>query len=183
MSDVFTETVHMLQFGQVTRYHTELCVKSQDVAQHSFNVAWLCWLLSGKDPSANLLLAALSHDAGERKTGDMPSPTKRSIEGLTDRLDALERRSTLRAGFEGVVITDHERTILKLADLLDGCFYCLREIMMGNRLMVDDLRNGAWLNFMDYTVDYLTSMPTSLAKHIGEELYINLKRSYEHVSR
>lgn len=179
MKDNFVAAVHLQQFGQTLRYHAEVMLKPQDVAQHSFNVAWFCWLLTEGKPSANLLISALGHDAGERKTGDMPSPTKRQL-GLYDRLDEMERVSVLRAGFSLPALTSDEAYILKMSDLLDGCFHCLREAMLGNRLVSDPLRGGAAQNFMFYLNDLLKDRGGVItATQIGRQLYQQLEREFD----
>lgn len=167
----------MLQFGQTQRYHTELLLKPQDVAQHSFNVAWLCWLLSDRDPSAQLIMMALAHDAGERWTGDLPSPTKRAA-GLGDAFDALEAAQTAKVGWTAPPLSAIERKILKLADVLDGAFYCLRELMLGNTMVLNAARGGAGINFLAMVEEQLRDIESPSVRTLADDLYDYLKEEY-----
>lgn len=179
--EVVAQADLLMQFGQTQRYHTEVLLKPQDVGQHSFNVAWLCWLLSEKEPSADLIMAALAHDAGERKTGDLPSPTKKAT-GLGDQFDELERRYVERAGYVQGRLSLIERQILKLADTLEGCYFCLREVRLGNRLMTSVRFGGAALNFMQYVPPLLEEMQAPGPKAIGTLLYNSLKEEFYELS-
>lgn len=169
----------LMQFGQTQRYHTELLLKPQDVAQHSYNVAWLCWELSlPTQPRQNLIMAALSHDAGERWTGDMTAPAKRAIPGMRESLDALEAKKMAEHGAEEAAewhLRDDEKRILKLADAMEGAWFCLREVKLGNMLMVDAIEGGAAFNFMSYVEGLLVAHPHP----VGQELFNYLRTEYD----
>src|SRR5690606_5073609 len=47
---------YALRGGGVSRYHTLPRIVPQNVAEHSYGVAWYCWALSGCTPSAELLM-------------------------------------------------------------------------------------------------------------------------------
>lgn len=164
----------MLQFGQTQRYHTELSLRPQDVAQHSFNVAWLCWLLSERDPSAALIMTALAHDAGERWTGDLPAPAKRAA-GLRATFDALEATATAKVGWAPPPLSVIERKILKLADVIDGGFYCLRELMLGNTIVVNPGRGGAAINYLSLLEEQLPGIESPSVRTLAHELYDYLR--------
>lgn len=179
---VIRRTRTLMQFGQTQRYHTELLLKPQDVAQHSYNVAWLCWELSSMSPSANLIMAALSHDAGERWTGDMPAPAKRAIPGMRAALDKLEMERVTYHGAEQAVgwnLTGNEARILKLADALEGAHFCLRELKLGNRIIVDVDEGGAGIKFMSYVAELLAATPDAS----GQIMYNHLKEEYDEFSK
>jgi len=142
----------MIGTGQTQRFHTELTLRSQDVGQHCYGVFWLCYALTAGEMSNALMLAAMSHDAGERWTGDLPGPTKLRM-NLTAQFDAEEDRELMtRVGFPRPVLKPTERAVLKLADAFDGAYYCLRELRMGNatvRTMME--------NFLSYAHAVLAS--------------------------
>ncbi len=115
--------------GLVTRYHAKPTLLRENVAEHSYYVAWLCRLLV-PDCSKNLLLAALAHDIPEWKFGDIPSPTKKLLG--TSALAEAEDQELDNLGFL-VTLTEEETFTLKLADNLAGMTYCLRECQMGNQ--------------------------------------------------
>lgn len=117
--------------GCVKRYHTLRTIQQQNVAEHSFGVAWLCCLLANGTPSRHLLMAALRHDLAEHVTGDVPAPVKRSM-GLCERFAMVEYASMLDAGFDHITLTKQEERILKLADTAELLLYCIAERELGN---------------------------------------------------
>lgn len=122
----------LLKTGQVKRYHTEAPLRPQDVAQHVYNVVWLCWWLTDGAPSAQLLMAALSHDSGERWTGDMPAPVKRKL-GVGYTMEVMEAQALADIGVElNLRLSPEEDKVLRVADALEGVFYCYREVQCGN---------------------------------------------------
>src|SRR5574337_169888 len=139
-ADDFPLLTFVRRAGQVRRYHTEVTIKDQSVGEHSFNVAWLCHLLTKQRPMSALLLHALAHDAAKPATGDIPAPTKRSLK-IRDTVDALENEIMGKAGLDLPPLDDHNAHILKLADALDGVLWCLREWELGNRTIVPVFNN------------------------------------------
>lgn len=139
------EMIARLEFirrgGQTKRYHTKATLKENTVAHHSFGVAWLCALLVEGAPSANLLLAALAHDLAEQVTGDISSPTKRKFPVMARMIQIMETETLEVHGlnFE-VTLTHNESRILKMADCLDGALFCISEMELGNRGMMDVYR-------------------------------------------
>lgn len=119
--------------GSVLRYHIVDTIKSQDVAAHSFGVAWWCEILTVKTASKALIMAALSHDLAEQFTGDIPSPAKRAMD-ISSRVAEYEQNHLKEASVYSYMedLQSGEEFILKLADLLDGMMYCLRERKLGN---------------------------------------------------
>ncbi len=171
MKPIVHQTVSALQFGQTQRYHTELLLKSQDVAQHSFNVAWLCYILTDGQPGQDLLMLALSHDAGERKTGDMPAPTKRALD-LRKDLDAYETQHLRESGFGPLnqAETDHDSWVLQAADVLDGAFFCLRELKIGNKLIVEP--KGCARNYLNYLNDLVVALYKTEHTRLAERVHM-----------
>ena len=112
----------MIGTGQTQRFHTELTLRSQDVGQHCYGVFWLCYALTAGEMSNALMLAAMSHDAGERWTGDLPGPTKLRM-NLTAQFDAEEDRELMtRVGFPRPVLKPTERAVLAYTDALVQSF-------------------------------------------------------------
>ncbi len=134
----------LLQFiqegGSVVRYHTRPGIKPDTDAHHSHGVAMLCSILAGDDEftgrtqaSANLLMAALTHDLAEQYAGDVSAPAKRKL-GLGPALNDLEQSvlAKYELSYEDL-LTEEEGVILKLADCFDGMLYCCRELALGNK--------------------------------------------------
>lgn len=119
--------------GCVVRCHTVPTLHPQNVAAHSFGVAWWCWILSCEAPSAVLLMAALQHDIAEHTTGDIPAPTKYEL-NIRGAVQALEEDNMTQIGkLPLFVLNKEEEVILKLADSLELAQHCLREMWLGNR--------------------------------------------------
>jgi 5'-deoxynucleotidase YfbR-like HD superfamily hydrolase len=119
--------------GASKRYHTVQTHNTQDIASHSFGVAWWCELITDKRASKQLIMAALTHDLAEHIVGDVPSPAKRAM-GCRDAFNA----------YEDTILTDNkvvhymnlpelEKAVLKAADCFDGLMFCLNERRMGNK--------------------------------------------------
>jgi 5'-deoxynucleotidase YfbR-like HD superfamily hydrolase len=131
-ADIFQQLMFVLQGGSVRRFHTVATVKDITVATHQHNVAHLCFLLTGIYVcTTRLLMAALSHDLAETVAGDIPSPTKRLLR-VDQMLNTLEKSVLKDNGYE-FELTEQERRILKLADLMAGMLECIHERQLGNR--------------------------------------------------
>ncbi len=120
--------------GLSKRYHTVHTLKEQDIAAHSFGVAWLCELITEGMASKNLIMAALAHDLAEHIVGDIPSPAKRAL-GISEMYGKFEADYLSSAGVGHYIeqLTAPEANILKFADMLDGMMFCVRERRLGNK--------------------------------------------------
>lgn len=124
--------LNFIQSGaDVKRYHTVTTIQQETVGHHSHGVAVICLLLDD-NASRDLLIAALLHDLAEHQTGDIPSPAKRQY-GIGDQVSDLEDRLLAEAGIPMPSLSDHEKRVLKLADIAQGALFCAREIALGNR--------------------------------------------------
>ena len=149
----FNNVLNALRSGGTQRYHTHAArmLKTQDVAQHSYNVALLAYMLSRGTADSAVILHALCHDSGEHWVGDVPAPTKRSL-GIREKLgDEEDRVITEMLGLQLPPLSYPQGLRLKLCDSLEGALYCCTEINMGNKTMI-----GVLQNFVDY-VDELTA--------------------------
>lgn len=125
------ETILFIRNGLETkRFHTITTLVQETVGQHSAGVAMFAYLLTNNDPSRNLILAALVHDSAEHIYGDIPAPSKRAVSSY-QTVNDLENQllSTFGLSFH---LTDKEERILKIADVLDGMWFCYRERSFGN---------------------------------------------------
>lgn len=150
--------------GRTNRYHTVNVIKSQTVAEHSFGVAWFCYLISGTSPSSALLLAALSHDLAEHEVGDVTAPAKRNDPALKELIDRAEHSILAVNGLNFPrVLTEQEKRTLKLADCFDGMMFCIRERKLGNK----DI-DVVFKNFDSYVVEL---HPRDREEYIYLEVY------------
>lgn len=124
------------QGSEVERFHTKRMIQRNDVGHHSFHVAWLAHLMAegaGMDNDANLILAALGHDLAEHITGDMPGDFKREM-GIREQFGQYEVelfKDVQLSNFEASLHPGQKR-ILKLADMMEGAFFCISEASFGN---------------------------------------------------
>lgn len=117
--------------GRVQRYHVVpdyTGAPRQNLAEHQWGVAMFVRAICermGDQPSAPLLLAALTHDIPERWLGDMPANVKWAHPALALEYrkaeDIVERSCGTR-----VQLTAGEETILKWADGLECLVYSKR---------------------------------------------------------
>lgn len=184
MERLIKQAVAATQFGQTQRYHTEVMLRTQDVGQHSFNVAWFCYILTGGAPTAALLIQALAHDAGERRTGDVPAPTKLALR-LNSMLDEAERAHLVAHHFDlgAHPLTEEEAATLKLADSLEGGFYCLREALLGNRMVLSREYNGCARTYLEYIERLIKATDVGGLRTRALTLFNHLKREFDELSK
>lgn len=127
----------------VRRFHTQPRITEETVGHHTAGVL-LALLYLEPDASREVLLAAISHDLGEYVTGDMPSPAKANLSRDAHiELKTLELAATRTMGVPRTRLTQQEKKLLKLADLLDLAFSSFMEVEMGNRPARMVIRNVA----------------------------------------
>jgi hypothetical protein len=120
----YTRDMHavetVMRMHSVKRWHMIDTTRQQTLAEHSANVAMLIMLIASTAPMftfgnpAMLAAAALVHDIPECFTGDIPTLTKRSLQGL----ESLEDKVT-PAVFKMELAGD-SAALLKMCDLADG---------------------------------------------------------------
>lgn len=142
MSSPVDRVLLTLEAGRVARYHAVPTVAPQSVGLHSYGVAVLCIYLCGGYPSAELLTAALLHDAPEIITGDVPYTTKRSSPMIKQELEHLEEWVYDHDVLPFPKLTPAEAATLKLADTLDGLIWCRKTETRGPVL-------GRWTEALD----------------------------------
>lgn len=137
----------------VRRYHQHSTHEIDTVGKHSAGVALFAQMI---DPecSKDVLLAALVHDLGEFKTGDIPAPSKRNMSrDMRDILDDMELEAIEDAGFPTELLSDDEVRLLKICDYCDGLSFCIEEVRRGNRAMA-----SVGDNYISYLPEYLGNM-------------------------
>ena len=109
---------------RVRRFHTNqhLAHLGQTNADHSHGVASIIALMH-PSPSAELLKAALWHDAGERYAGDLPQPFKAEYPDIARQHSWAEDRLALRCAPLKPTLTPDEKAWLKLADRLEAIMF------------------------------------------------------------
>lgn len=154
---IFRYPLALRTMSHVRRWPTACVVHEQNVAEHSFYVAYythqimeaILWPDMGKlnqyamnEMRYYVILMALYHDMDETITGDISGPAKHAIIDpdraqayLFDRMDAAFGTNRLFR------FTNYEqwcvdaRLIVKAANCVDEIMYCATEIARGNQWM------------------------------------------------
>ena len=119
----------ILQSGNVVRFHSQIGMDKQKNSEHQWEVALILqYIYPGC--SKPLLLAALTHDAAEYYTGDIPFPVKQANPELKNVLERMEQDWEKRNGVHFNLHAE-EKDFLKIADTLSGMFYCVQQAREG----------------------------------------------------
>ena len=116
----------------VKRWHTVRTVYSQNLAEHSYEVALIVARCGG---SSAAVIAALEHDLGESETGDVPAPFKRKYQNAALALEQAELDAQRRLGCTVYGLDAADAWLVKFADVVSGLRFATREVQMGNRAM------------------------------------------------
>jgi Predicted hydrolases of HD superfamily len=116
----------------VKRYHAWPTTTQQTVAHHSWRVATLLVEIFGM-PRAEVLYFALWHDGGELFAGDVPYQVKVSVPGMSEMMDAAERRGLEMLGIQLPELIPMERAQVKIADIMEMHEFGQMEVTMGNQ--------------------------------------------------
>jgi len=121
---------NILHSGEVVRFHNHVGVDKQKTSEHQWGVALIVQYIH-KDCSKSLLLAAMTHDAAEYFTGDVPFPAKQMNRQLNDLLRQMEISWEKDNGvyFE---LSREDHVVLKMADVLEGLWFCIGQVRIGH---------------------------------------------------
>jgi 5'-deoxynucleotidase YfbR-like HD superfamily hydrolase len=128
----------------VQRWHTRPTHRSQNVAEHTWQVMRLYIEMFGV-PSSHVLMSVMYHDAAELVTGDVPFSAKRFGETGSDLkkvLTRLEHEASIVMELpthNSVTALDAAR--LKICDLLDMVEFA-REAQLAGDHRLDDVYDG-----------------------------------------
>lgn len=138
----------IMKGGLTKRYHTTDTLRSQNVAEHSFFVAWLiCFMYADSNHLQSTMCFALAHDVAEGHVGDVSSPVKRANPALKLILDDAENEAWLAIGRSPPPISTVEKRMLKMADNMEGMLFCCRERAAGNKAV-----QKVYDNYRSYTL-------------------------------
>lgn len=133
-----------IQMHGIIRYANRVRIKDEDLAQHSYSVAYYCFDIAKEfnipDDIRNEAIAmAVIHDIGECFTSDLPHDVKYENPELKNLCDKLERKyvdklpSCRDLWYK---LEDNKNSIqslmVKLGDSMSAKSYVERELMLGN---------------------------------------------------
>ena len=134
-----------IQMEGLIRYANRVRIKDEDLAQHSYCVAFYCFQIANEynitDEIRNKVIAmAIIHDIGECFTSDLPHDVKYENPELKELCDKLEKKyvnelpeiSPLWNELEDKK-DSVEYAIIKLADSMSVLAYSKRELLLGNK--------------------------------------------------
>lgn len=122
--------------AQVKRYHVYPVLREQTIGEHSFNIIQIIDEIFFHHPScARLMRAALHHDMGEIRSGDIPFGAKKSFsEATRAEIADVEEEGINNMKIKQPLLNKEEEDILKFCDLAEMWLFALQELAMGNRL-------------------------------------------------
>lgn len=125
-----------IEYASVERCHTIRVLRTQNLAEHSFNMLLIAdYVYVGHIPPG-LVRAIMHHDLAEYHTGDAPAPAKWKNPALTTILKAVERKFNRDNDLfdyehaEGVSMP-----VLETIDRIEFAYYCIVEMKMGNTMV------------------------------------------------
>ena len=135
----------LMRAGSVKRFHIVNTTRIQSLADHQYGVAVLAGELSKRlglnvAAQARVVASAIVHDAGEARSGDIPTPAKKKL-----RRAFGEKFDELLAEYD-VLMTmhDQDKLIIKCADYLESMIF-LQEHTVGRHaetVLEDIIKNA-----------------------------------------
>lgn len=139
---------------RVFRYNSTPVLRTENVAEHSWYVAYICLMMwfrlrdSGVELDRGKLLSkAILHDLDEMLTGDIPRPFKHHSEQtktlLNSAAESLFRDWADRFHLPNELWSEWkyskegpEGLVIKFADFATAVSYITEEVLMGNKLLL-----------------------------------------------
>lgn len=149
----------VLQSGETARYHSHSGIDKQPVSQHMWGVMMIVRYIY-PEAHRDLLFAAATHDCAEYYTGDIPAPVKWYNSDIKDAFRELESSWEKHVGIN-VKINGVEHRILKLADMMEGMWYCVQQLKVGHKAARRPYRKWA-----KRVMDMLYEVPNERAHNV-----------------
>lgn len=116
------ESIDLFESGQVLRWHhqPQMNRRLQTNADHQWGVAAIVMGITNGMASRSLIIHALFHDVGERRTGDLSAHFKRKYPEVAKVHKLAEDRECAAIVGGLPEISDAEKDILKAADIIEA---------------------------------------------------------------
>lgn len=150
--------LNMMRRGlRVIRFHTEPTLHPETVGHHSAGVAAiLIFMHAPRYPSAEVLMAAITHDMPEYEMGDIPATAKWRYQVIADEVHRAETAFYLNYGIPdpNLLLCEDDIRMLKIADSVDLALRCMEEQDMGNKRALEI----QW-NVYNFLKEYIPAHP------------------------
>lgn len=111
--------------------------------------------------------ACLHHDTHEGVLGDMPWSAKQKHQFLAKEMREAEFAEENLMGL-AFALTPEKEYRLKVADMLELCFFCAEEIHSGNKNMFEPMMNG--ITFLNEFIENKESNEWQLVKELKRQV-------------
>jgi len=175
---------HHTRLSCIMRFNNTPRIASENVAEHSYYVAFLAMLIGDylenrgiKLNKLRLLQMALLHDIEETVSGDILAPIKQGMFRKELEKENTKNITLLTVGLENGKIYSNlwhevadektlEAKIIKLVDRMACIIYCIREIHLGNKYFRAILECEA-TNILEYSkkIPYATKFITEAVNY------------------
>ncbi|MFA5936705.1 MAG: YfbR-like 5'-deoxynucleotidase [Candidatus Paceibacterota bacterium] len=120
--------------NHVHRWNFHPTLRRENVAEHSFWVAIIAYVISSRTGCicpGDVILSAILHDAEEAVTGDMPSLVKRFVNWEPVEQEA---RDTLTndVALSTAIEFSKKAGFIKIADMVSALMYATEQVQCGN---------------------------------------------------
>ncbi len=160
----------VLMSGDVVRFHSTVGVEKQLLSSHQWGASLILQYIY-PDCNKDLLLATLTHDAHELYTGDIPAPLKWENKGVAEALSEVEVTWEKANGVH-YELSFKEEWLMKLADTLEGLWFCAQQLKNGSRASIYPYRK--WEEALD---KHLMTHTMSLEVGLRIEQVVNIIRN------
>lgn len=158
------------QAGRVERKHTLPHIRRENIAEHTWGVLHILLSIYPSAPSI-LVNAALYHDIGEHKSGDIPGDFKADNPEVRDHTERYEleaaRKVVPEALHNALYLSHREMSVVKFCDKLEFAFSCYHEWMMGNRYSIAPMERTLEMAKKAIPNEVLIELPQSVQTNIN----------------
>ena len=152
------------RLSTVPRWTTVPMTRRQNVAEHSFHVAWIVLEIANYSDAvkngdlelSDLLTLALIHDESEAVSGDLATPFKRHW--VADAVNDMEKAYDMGRHFKS--LDPQAYAIIKMADLIEAIIWLNEESTLGNKL-IKSIQKQIIESLQKVMIDFDYSGPSS----------------------
>lgn len=187
--EVVDQIRRLNRLAAVPRWTVIPTIRTQSVAEHSFNVAWICEVLASfldercseyqslsMMDRYDLLWQAIIHDEAEAISGDIAAPFRRGSigHGIKHYEKGCQRGHTTKPFIKKIV---------KIADCVEAWLFLTQEVEMGNRSIlpiVQDVERTLEKHWLDiFRFNHLNEFMAYLKVNLHPDIHPCLENDHE----